>query len=261
MSMECPFLSTLVEYEVVDSTSDRTAALLRAGVSDLPLLVWSRHQTHGRGRGDRSWWSDGGSLTFTLAIDPARHGLATEHEPTLALVMAVAALEALETLNLSCPGAGIRWPNDIEVGGRKLGGILPEPIDTPFGHRVLLGVGMNVSSDLRQASGAVGGMATSVAAFHEHARPHETLAHILAAIVTCFESALARLVLDHGGLVADWNRLDLLAGHHVRVDLGTRVLAGIACGIDAQGALWLDDGTEPIRLFGGRVLRDQPPLS
>ncbi len=49
----------------------------------------------GRGRGTHEWWSDSGSLTFTLAIDPQRHGLAVADEPKLALAMAVSIVKAL----------------------------------------------------------------------------------------------------------------------------------------------------------------------
>ena len=99
-------------------------------------------QTSGRGRGENQWWSDEGSLTFTIALAPENHGLLVHQEPRLALMAAVAAIEAIGTLGLPTQGIGIRWPNDIEVGGRKLGGILPERVEIHKGHRLLLGVGL-----------------------------------------------------------------------------------------------------------------------
>ena len=83
-------------------------------------------------------------MTFTLAIDPLAHGLTAEIEPRLALATAVAVIEALDELELGSPSLGIRWPNDLEAGGRKLGGILPERVETPRGHRILIGIGLNV---------------------------------------------------------------------------------------------------------------------
>ena len=76
----------------VDSTSS-AAQLVRAGAV-LPLCVWARRQIRGRGRGTHTWWSDSGSLTFTLAIDPLTHGLACESEPKLALATAIAVIAA-----------------------------------------------------------------------------------------------------------------------------------------------------------------------
>ena len=57
-------------------------------------------------------------------------------------------IEALDELELGSPSLGIRWPNDLEADGRKLGGILPERLETPHGRRVLIGIGLNVQTNL-----------------------------------------------------------------------------------------------------------------
>jgi BirA family biotin operon repressor/biotin-[acetyl-CoA-carboxylase] ligase len=246
---------TLLALDEVDSTSDRAAELVREGIVALPLAVWARRQTCGRGRGSHSWWSDAGSLTFTLAIDPRAHGLAVESEPKLALASAVAMIKALEELELGLPSLGIRWPNDLELGGRKLGGILPERIETERGHRVLIGVGLNVLTDLAEAPASVHTMATSLARLHARPLDQQVLRALLAAFLRQFESVLTRLAGGDPGLAAEWDRLDLLRGQWVRVDLGARTVAGWGRGIDQDGALCLDDGQERLCLFGGQVLR------
>ena len=58
---------------------------------------------------------------------------------------------------------GIRWPNDVEVDGRKLGGILPERVMTPNGPRVLIGIGLNVLTRVGDAPAEVGKMAVALA--------------------------------------------------------------------------------------------------
>src|SRR5262245_25801874 len=75
-----PFVKTWVALDEVDSTSDHAARLVRVDDVALPLLVWSKRQTRGRGRSDHRWWSDDGSLTFTFVIDPAAHGLEARAE-------------------------------------------------------------------------------------------------------------------------------------------------------------------------------------
>src|SRR4051794_38237171 len=140
---DLPFITTWIKREVIDSTSNLAIDLLAAGGVACPLLVTAASQTRGRGRARRSWWSDAGSLTFTVAIDPAAHGLRAEHEPRVALAAAVAVIDAVAPW-LPPEGAGIRWPNDVEVGKRKLGGILPERVETPDGPRVAIGIGLNV---------------------------------------------------------------------------------------------------------------------
>jgi BirA family biotin operon repressor/biotin-[acetyl-CoA-carboxylase] ligase len=252
-----PFVRTLLIYEEVDSTSDRAAAWIRQGNVELPMAVWGKRQTRGRGRGSHSWWSDYGSLTFTLAINPAAHGLAIEAEPKLALATAVAVIAALEELGFGSRSLGIRWPNDLEVGGRKLGGILPERIETENGHRILIGVGLNVLTRLDEAPAEIRALATSLAAFHAGPLDEQQLPQVFSAILRRFESVLERLVEGDPELATRWNQLDLLRDGWVSVDLGTRIVAGRGCGIDPDGALCLDDGRERLRLFGGTVLRSR----
>jgi BirA family transcriptional regulator, biotin operon repressor / biotin---[acetyl-CoA-carboxylase] ligase len=250
-----PFVRTMAALEVVDSTSEYARALIEGANCALPLAVWARRQTRGRGRGSHQWWSDAGSLTFTVAIDPQQHGLATHSEPTVALSTAVAVIDAIAELGLHEPSIGIRWPNDLEVRGRKLGGILPEPVETEQGHRLLIGVGLNVETDLTQAPESVRGMATSLAALGAGSLGQDPLPWVLAAILSHFERVLGELVRGDCELPARWNRLDLLRDRWVHVDLGTSVAAGLGAGIDREGALCLDDGEHRLRLFGGQVLR------
>src|SRR5689334_15520637 len=123
----------MIVLDEVESTSDLAAELVRGDGLVLPLCVWTKRQTRGRGRGSHTWWSDTGGLTFTVAIDPVAHGLARGSEPKLALATAVAAIEALIKLGFNSPALGIKWPNDIVIEGQKLGGILPETVETAHG--------------------------------------------------------------------------------------------------------------------------------
>jgi BirA family biotin operon repressor/biotin-[acetyl-CoA-carboxylase] ligase len=245
----------MIALHEVDSTSDRAARVVRQGSLALPLCVWARRQTRGRGRGPNAWWSDPGSLTFTLAINPEAHGLAGDSEPKIALATAVAVIEALVGLGFGSPSLGIRWPNDVEADGRKLGGILPERADTPHGPRILVGIGINVSTNPSAMPAEIRHMATSLSAMIGGRVDRDTAARLLAAILDHFESVLGRLAGNDPGLAGRWKALDLLRDEWVSVDLGTRVLAGRGCGIDEDGALCLDQGQTLHRLFGGRVLR------
>ena len=253
-----PFARTLLHRPEVDSTNGLARSLLLQGLDELPLLVWADRQTLGRGRGDNRWWSDEGSLTFTLALDPAAHGLRVDQEPRLALMAAVAVIEAIGALGLTDPGIGIRWPNDIEVGGRKLGGILPERVEVDHGHRLLIGIGLNVLTHIDRAPAAVQQMATSLSALQPQPLEPSFLRRFLAAILAQFEQALSRLAEDDPALAAQWDRLNLLRGQAVRVALGPRVIEGKVHEIDPQGALCVHDGQQLHRLFGGQVLREVP---
>jgi BirA family transcriptional regulator, biotin operon repressor / biotin---[acetyl-CoA-carboxylase] ligase len=250
-----PFVRTMVERDVVLSTNDVAAELVRSGAVALPLVVWAHRQTRGRGRGSHDWWSDGGSLTFTMAIDPPAHGLGQMALPRVALATAVAVIDAIGELGCGELGLGIRWPNDLECGGKKLGGILPEVVDLASGNRLLIGVGLNVQSNLAEAPGEVQAMAISLEAVLASADASELRPRLLAAILQRFEWILGPLASADAALADRWNELDVLRDRPVRIDVGSHVVQGYGRGIDALGALCLDDGRTTVRLFGGTVLR------
>jgi BirA family biotin operon repressor/biotin-[acetyl-CoA-carboxylase] ligase len=248
--MSRPFVRTLIERDEIESTSDLARTLLESPSIELPLAVRTRRQTRGRGRGDNAWWSDEGSLTFTLAIDPTPLGLRPELEPRIALASAVAVVETLAPL----VPLVIRWPNDLEVGGRKLGGILPERIETRLGVRILIGIGLNVESRLDDAPPAIRRMAVSLREVAGEA-PLEMDA-LFDRLLEQVGLVLERLARGDAALADRWRGLDALRDRLVRIDVGTRIITGIASGIDAEGALVVATERETSRLFGGRVLRE-----
>ncbi len=250
-----PFVRTAVIDDVVPSTSDRARELILDSAPALPLLVWARSQSRGRGRGTRQWWSDRGSLTFTLAIDPQAHGLSLVHEPRLALGTSLAIIEALGDLELAVPALGIRWPNDLEAEGRKLGGILPERIDVEQGHRLLVGIGINVYSDLADAPSEVRAMAVSLSELASVTLREAFLSELLAAILKRFDGMLVRLAHDDPSLASEWARLDQLRERWVTVNLGTSIVAGWGGGIEADGSLCVVADGRRSHLVGGQVMR------
>jgi len=122
----------------VDSTNTELMRRARGGRIE-PVLLVAESQTAGRGRLGRSWASAAGdSLTFSLGLP-----LAPQDWSGLSLAVGVAIAEALHPL------VRIKWPNDLWVGGRKLGGILIEtansaPADAQGPRYAVIGIGINV---------------------------------------------------------------------------------------------------------------------
>jgi BirA family biotin operon repressor/biotin-[acetyl-CoA-carboxylase] ligase len=128
------------EVRVLDSigsTNDYAAALARQGERE-GLVVVAEHQFLGRGRLDRQWASPPrAGLTFSLLLRPA---VPAATRPWLPMLLAACAAEALSDrcdLDVS-----LKWPNDLLVAGRKLGGVLAETT----GDAVIVGFGVNVST-------------------------------------------------------------------------------------------------------------------
>ena len=112
-------------HEEIGSTNDRAAELSRQSRLDCPFLVLTNRQTAGRGRGPNRWWSTAGALTFTLILEIEPESLPTERWPRIALAAGGAVCEALEQ---AVPEASVqvKWPNDVYLCGKKVGGILVE---------------------------------------------------------------------------------------------------------------------------------------
>jgi len=113
-----------------------TQELVREGDPPEGAVVATDHQRAGRGRGGRTWEDvPGDALLFSLLLrPPARPTL-----PQLSLVVALAVAEGIE--ELTGVAAGIKWPNDVELAGAKVAGILLEA----SGGAVTVGIGINVN--------------------------------------------------------------------------------------------------------------------
>ena len=253
--MSHPFTRTVRDYQTLASTSDTARELVMAGGIELPLLVIAREQTAGRGRGDHSWWSGEGSLTFTLAIDPKAHGLRPEHEARVALAVAVAICWVNDGVK-----ARIRWPNDLECDGRKLAGILPERVETDAGPRLLIGVGLNVTNRFEDAPEDIRAMATSIAredGEYDGGWDEDYAAEHLECILDTMPGILAQLAADDPKLADEWRHRDILLGRYVRLKTGDAVITGIGAGIAPDGGLRIRAVGEEAKVhYGGQVLRD-----
>jgi BirA family biotin operon repressor/biotin-[acetyl-CoA-carboxylase] ligase len=128
-----------VEARVVARCASTNSALLAERPPHRVLLV-AEHQTAGRGRRGRRWLSAprGAALTFSLAAPLARP--LRELAP-LAPAIGVALSRVLRQAGVR--GVGLKWPNDLMVGGAKLGGILVETRAAGAATCVVIGVGIN----------------------------------------------------------------------------------------------------------------------
>ncbi|MEO5913644.1 MAG: biotin--[acetyl-CoA-carboxylase] ligase [Luteolibacter sp.] len=133
---EFPEPFRLLVRETVESTNDEVRALAMAGAAD-GLIVLAERQTAGRGRRGAAWFSPAGeSLAFSILVRPEEPKALW---PRLALAAGVAVAEAIESFGVQ---AGIKWPNDVWIGQRKVAGILVEA-GTDF---AVVGIGLNVNT-------------------------------------------------------------------------------------------------------------------
>ena len=131
-------------YEETDSTNDRIRELAAKGAVEGTLAVAER-QSAGRGRSGRAWEAPAGEgIWMSLLLRPC---IAPAQASVLTLLAGLAICEAIETeTGLQ---AGLKWPNDILLNGKKLVGILTEmDCDMEKIHSITLGIGINVQTEV-----------------------------------------------------------------------------------------------------------------
>jgi BirA family biotin operon repressor/biotin-[acetyl-CoA-carboxylase] ligase len=220
------------------STQDLLHELAAAGAA-AGTVVLARQQTEGRGSRGRAWASPPGGLWMSVLLRPAV-------APALEVLSLRAALAVSDAIEHRMPGIEVRvkWPNDLMVGARKLGGILCEA----RWHGdclawVAVGVGVNVANPI---PGPLGGTAIALGSVVPGAVPDP--------LVEPIAEGIAGLGDRRGHLtdteLASVRARDWLAGKRLR-EPGT----GIAGGVARDGALLLrlEDG-RITEIRSGRVL-------
>ncbi len=219
--------------EVVDTLPSTNAAAIARAQDGAPdgLVVVADHQTAGRGRLDRTWESPAGTaVTFSMLLRPTAP---TRSWPWLPLLTGYAVDKALKARGLE---AGVKWPNDVLIGEKKVAGVLVERIDTPSGPAAVVGVGINVGLRAEELP-----VPTATSLELETGAPvdrTEVLVEVLNAIREAFVAWQAGGDLNGMRLAESYVAACVTVGRQVRVDLPDgSVLEGQAVDIDPTGQL------------------------
>jgi BirA family biotin operon repressor/biotin-[acetyl-CoA-carboxylase] ligase len=225
-----------VHHRVTDSTNERAKELALLGAPH-GTLVTAAEQSAGRGRQGRSWVAPpGGALLLSVVLRDL--GKAQAHLP---LGAALAVCEACEqAAPVSCR---IKWPNDVWIDGRKVAGILIE--GRPQEGWAVLGIGVNVTTELGEFPPELRDSATSIAASVMNANA-PALEEVLALLTRSLD---ARLGDSPKTILADWRQRDALLGQQIQWQSGE----GVAEGIDRSGALVVQTASGRVSLDAGEV--------
>ncbi len=249
MVIDQTFITSVRHLDQVDSTNSYAMSWSRTlSEQELPALVLAERQTAGRGRGTNSWWSSEGALTFSVMLMPERYQVRPEQWPALSLTVGASIALAIENV---CRRNDLRvkWPNDVYLGERKLGGILIEVPQETRGS-VVIGVGLNVRNS---PADAPKDFRHRVASLAEGDKPPPSQTEVLIACLTELERGLSLLGQQHQSLTDQWRRLCLLTGRSVTVVQGGQEISGSCLGIDDDGALRIQTSSGTERLFSGVV--------
>jgi BirA family biotin operon repressor/biotin-[acetyl-CoA-carboxylase] ligase len=227
----------------LDSTNEEAKRLAASGCAH-GTVIWADEQTAGHGRYNRPWHSPPGNLFVSVVLRPsARASRGAE----LGFLAAVVVAECVVGLLPRPDPVALKWPNDVQIDGAKVAGILPEALSG--GERLtwaVLGVGLN----LADAPTDTPYRATSLRAHGATVTP---------------EGGLQAFLMLLGQWLQRWEgagfapvRTAWLAraqglGQEVTVTLGNRQERGIFRDLDADGAMILETGNGPRRITAGDV--------
>jgi BirA family biotin operon repressor/biotin-[acetyl-CoA-carboxylase] ligase len=216
--------------------------------------VLSELQTNGRGRRGRFWQSPLGGNIYLSQLWHINEGLSSVSG--LSLATAVALIRALR--KVVAMEAGVKWPNDILVQGKKLAGILLEISGEPAGPcHVVVGLGINVKLS-NTAAQAIDQPWTDL--YTLTGRPlarNRLVAQLIMELMRVHRSAEQQKLLPY---LQEWRALDSYLGKQVELHSANGVFTGVVRGIDNSGALQLAHNGQLMRFHSGEVSL-RPPVS
>ncbi len=224
-------------FEEIDSTNIKGMELGDSGFPEGTIIL-AETQTRGKGRLGRRWISPKGNIYLSVILRPDIQPSLT---PLITLMAAVASASALRKAIYI--DAYIKWPNDIILNGKKIGGILTEMnSEMDRINYIVLGIGINVNMDPSSLPPDVRVNATSLKeVIGRDLRRTEILSVLIKELDRWY-----RIFLNDGpGPVLDeWRRLSLSLEKRVKVTSLNRTIEGLAEEIDDYGRLIvrLDDG-------------------
>jgi BirA family biotin operon repressor/biotin-[acetyl-CoA-carboxylase] ligase len=244
-------LEALEVFGVIDSTSERLRSAAAPGPERMSVVL-AEYQTGGRGRRGRRWLSPYGSgLCLSVSwcfsvVPPALSAL------SLAAGVAIhRALAVFEPADL-----GLKWPNDIIAGRRKLGGLLVDVEGESQGPiKVVIGVGINIDVSEGLDNELANEVGLPPAGLRELISSGDVSRNTVAASVIN-ELHAVLVEFSRSGFetfVDEWQRYDSLRGEPVSVRIGARTHDGIASGIAADGTLLLEANGETMSVLSGDV--------
>ncbi|KAA0022632.1 biotin--[acetyl-CoA-carboxylase] ligase [Antrihabitans cavernicola] len=241
--------------DVVDSTGSTNADLLaRAGDRDADRSVLiAEFQETGRGRHSRTWISPP-QAQISMSVLLRLPGIPPADLGWLPLLTGIAAVDALRAA--AKVDAKLKWPNDVQIDGKKVAGILAEVGETAPEPVVVIGIGLNVS--LREDE-LPAPEATSLLLAGADITDRTTLVRALLRELAARLTAWERVGWSTADLAAVYRERCSTIGASVRADLpGGEAVTGTATDVDAQGRLSIDTGAGVRSVSAGDVTHLRP---
>ncbi|MCD7782275.1 MAG: biotin--[acetyl-CoA-carboxylase] ligase [Methanosphaera sp.] len=224
-------------YDELESTNDTAKEFVKEGAKEGTIVIATK-QTAGRTRKYDDWVSPEGGIYITIILRP---DISLIQASKLTIVTGVAIAKTLhDSFGIN---VGIKWPNDLLIGNKKICGILTEAVtDYDKLDAVLVGVGIDVNIDKEDIPDSIKDIATSV---KEELNREYNRAEIVRVFFKEFEDLYEKFKNgEFKYIVSEWRRLSATTGNRIKVYKNGKAKYADAVGIDNKGALIIetDDG-------------------
>ena len=222
----------------VTSTNSHLANLTADSEPEGSVVV-AEEQNLGRGRMARRWFSPPGVNLYMSALFMPK--ISTKKVSSMYQLVGLAVVRAIRKLHPKIP-VTIKWPNDLLVDGKKLGGILCDMrANADRGHFLIVGIGVNVNMRYSELPLELAGRATSLREWlkHDASRP-KLAAEILNQLEPLYKAWLTKGLEP---LITELEKLSFQQGQQVAVSMLSGEVRGKAVGIAPSGALILETMT------------------
>ncbi len=248
-NLSTDFIGQVIQYYLkLDSTNTKAWELISENTPTGTVII-TDNQTKGRGRQSHKWISiPGQSLTFSIILYP---NAMPSQSNIYSLIAGLAITDCLNEYNIP---AQLKWPNDILINGKKVGGILCESkISGGVIRSMVIGIGLNVNENISELPEKLRKNATSL--MIESGKQFQ-LETILALILNHLEHRIQNIDNTQSQLI-DWEKRCVHLNQKVTFHSGNEIVNGVFEGLTAKGeAIILIDGKENIFQSGEIVKID-----
>lgn len=244
------FSTNLIFHETLESTNALAKGLALSGAPEGTIVLTER-QTAGRGRLKRQWLSSGYSnILVTVLLRPS---LLKDRVFILTMIMALATIDGIKQVCNLVPM--IKWPNDLYVGYKKLGGILTEfSVKQDRLEYVIIGLGLNVNWNPSESEGLLYPATSLMLETGRQVSRNILLFEILKSLEYYYQDVRSNRMEK---LYKLWNDLSLVIGRTVTIESHENSIQGRVIRINHQGGLVIldDHGKERTILSGDLSLK------
>ena len=239
------FGNKIYTFDTIDSTNNCAKAVADIGASEGTVVI-SEEQTAGRGRLGRPWFSPPSqNLTFSIVVRPQLNNDVLNLLPLYAAVAVAEAIERATSLKVEC-----KWPNDLLINRKKVGGILIEGCfkEGKIEYAVI-GVGINVNLDVFPPD-----LSQKASSLRIETNAEIDRARLFQEILRSLELHYRRF-LQKGfqSVVPEWTSHSSMLGKTITVSQHGNALSGVVKGFSQDGGLLLQTNGTVMTLFAGDV--------